>query len=507
MIEDEDAYKIVSSLLESESDSDEEYDTAKRIDELEHQIAQLQTANTRLKELALDIQKNPSRYEGRDIHEVFEEIERGEEVSVIPSSNSNESPHPLSTGILSPFQFMSYLPTELVENRPHEDKLGSNSGASADAFSVCAPSEPKKTTIQHRRRNGSFDGCASLYDYKGSIVNLSKYQPGCRFIQKQLDAARSGDEGARLVKLVLDEVMPSLEEVLTDTYGQYLIPNLVAHCSTEQRIAIIEAIKPNIFELSCSKKKDTHTQIKLILCPFFIDTYGSHGLQKMLAPLSDAEAELFGQALDRHVLALSKDPKGNYILQTYLKTFGPGPRVQFIVDRLCEHISQVSMDKVGCTVMCKCVENGSEEQRRQIVHLVAQNVCEFVQDQFANYVVQDVLNVCDGALASLVVHRLFGKVAPLCFQKFSSNVVEKCLEASTGRPEFERLYDEIVGSEAMLKKMLQDPYGNFVVQKLLDTSNAEQHERLTRVINPLIKDIKTSQYAIHIHKKLNRQQN
>lgn len=163
------------------------------------------------------------------------------------------------------------------------------------------------------------------------------------------------------------------------------------------------------------------------------------------------------------------------------------------------------MNKVGCTVMCKCIENGNEEQQRQIVDLVANNVYEFVQDQFANYVVQDVLNVCGKPLASIIVRRLYGKVTPLCFQKFSSNVVEKCLETSTGRPEFEQLYAEIMGSEKMLRKMLQDPYGNFVVQKLLDTSNSEQHARLTEAINPLIKDLKTSQYAIHIHKKLNKQ--
>lgn len=225
----------------------------------------------------------------------------------------------------------------------------------------------------------------------------------------------------------------------------------------------------------------------------------------MLGHLNDAEAKLFGEALNQHVQALSKDPKGNYILQTYLKTFGPGPRIQFIVDRLCEHICQVCTNKVGCTVMCKCVENGSDEQRQQIVTLVARDIYEFVQDQFANYVVQDILSVCSEQLVSTVIHRLYGKVAPLCLQKFSSNVVEKCLEASAGKPEFDQLYAEIVGSEKMLRKMLQDPYGNFVVQKLLDTSNAEQYARLAGIINLLIRDIKTSQYAVHIHKKLSRQ--
>lgn len=272
MIDDEDAYKIVSSLLESESDSDEEYESAKRIDELERQLAQLQTANNRLKDLALDIQRNPYRYEGRDIHEIFGEIERGEEVSMPSIGNSNGSGHPFSTGMFSPFQYMSFLPIIPEEGGARTNKNDSNT----DTLSVSIPPEPKKAPGHQRKRssnNNNFDGDASLYAYKGSIVNLSKYQPGCRFIQKQLDAAaaKSGEEEgeeARLVKMVLDEVMPSLAEVLTDTYGQYLIPNLVAHCSTEQRVAIIEAIKPNIFELSCSKRWGKKKRTRL--SPFFV---------------------------------------------------------------------------------------------------------------------------------------------------------------------------------------------------------------------------------------------
>ena len=55
-------------------------------------------------------------------------------------------------------------------------------------------------------------------------------------------------------------------------------------------------------------------------------------------------------------------------------------------------------------------------------------VCILLQDPFGNYVVQYVLelDIADASMA--VMNNLFGHYADLAQQKFSSNVVEKCLK-------------------------------------------------------------------------------
>lgn len=269
MMEDEDMYKIVSSLLESDSESDER-DATKRVCELERQIALLRVSNRKLRELVLDIKSNPSWYENKDISEIFEEIESNTAAKSPPQSvqSIKELALPFSTDMFSfpPINFWSVDP-DIDGPSPRRLEASSIPSTPAEMKFMLPPStsdisalppDPKKQPAQQKRRRKSLESNflsddISLDDYRGCIIGLSKYQPGCRFIQKKLDTAKDKDEEARLVKMVLDEVFPSLVEVLTDTYGQYLIPNVVAHCNTKQRVSIIEAIKPNIFELSCSK--------------------------------------------------------------------------------------------------------------------------------------------------------------------------------------------------------------------------------------------------------------
>ncbi|KAL5559068.1 hypothetical protein UlMin_035279 [Ulmus minor] len=61
-------------------------------------------------------------------------------------------------------------------------------------------------------------------------------------------------------------------------------------------------------------------------------------------------------------------------------------------------------------------------------------------------------------------------------QKFASNVVEKCL--TFGSPEeHQLLVDEMVGTtdenEPLQVFMMKDPFGNYVIQKVLETCNDE----------------------------------
>ena len=305
-MEDEDIYGIVSSLLDSDSSSEEEkqeqqqqqslkWDATKKIVDLEHQVqemdtkvSQLQAANKRLKDLVFDVKRNPSQYEGKDITQLLRDIDSNATTS--PRSGDSDSINdlvlPFEAGIFAPLSFLSLDPgNDVGRDGPAPQKpqqFASSSSSSAPASTGLSPvvipcdSKAQLEQGQHRhqqprKRSKSFEGRLlsggiTLYDYKGSIVGLSKYQPGCRFIQRQLDTSKDASEEARLVEMVLDEVMPSLAEVLTDTYGQYLVPNIVSHSSSAQRTAIIQALAPKIYELSCSKA--TAPSPAILLCVF-----------------------------------------------------------------------------------------------------------------------------------------------------------------------------------------------------------------------------------------------
>ncbi|CAM9783576.1 unnamed protein product, partial [Hapterophycus canaliculatus] len=92
------------------------------------------------------------------------------------------------------------------------------------------------------------------------------------------------------------------------------------------------------------------------------------------------------------------------------------------------------------------------------------------QDPYGNYVVQYILGICSREEAAILVEVPIGKVAMLSMQKFSSNVIEKCMD---------RASEEMISVHALalpvspacqptlLCAIVADQYANYVIQKTL----------------------------------------
>ena len=105
-----------------------------------------------------------------------------------------------------------------------------------------------------------------------------------------------------------------------------------------------------------------------------------------------------------------------------------------------------------------------------------------MQDAYGNYVVQYVLDVCGDDEVHSVCESVIGKVCILAVQKFSSNVMEKCLERCTDRVREEYL-NELNDSDR-LRELMMDPFGNYVVQRALSVSTHAQAIRLVETMKP-----------------------
>jgi len=237
----------------------------------------------------------------------------------------------------------------------------------------------------------------------------------------------------------------------------------------------------------------------LLISSFACHTYGIHGVQKILEYLTDDQVETFIDVIRPTVISLGKDAKGNYLLQSFLKQFTP-EKNQFIFDAVNGNVLDVCTHKVGCTLVNKCIDHANPTQLHTIMDSVAKYCLPLVQDQFGNYVVQHILNN-KPSFAPIISKSMLGSIPMLCVQKFSSNVIEKCLQVSVNKnPE---IYDAIMKevTEANLLELLQDKYANFVIQTALDVANDDQHAHLVKMILPYIHQIKIP-YVMHIQKKI-----
>lgn len=318
--------------------------------------------------------------------------------------------------------------------------------------------------------------CTSLEEIVGQIYPLTKYQAGCRFLQKKLEEQPDQQH----VTLVFNEVFDHLIELMTDPYGQYLVPKLMKHCDKAQRQAIVTKIAPKIVTFACH-------------------TYGIHGVQKILEYLTDDQVQVFIDVIRPSTIQLSKDNKGNYLIQSFLKQFS-SERNQFIYDGINAHCVDVATHKVGCTLVNRCIDYANEVQLNTLITQIASHCLDLVQDQFGNYVVQHILSTKPHFAPKIIVAML-GHIPELSVQKFSSNVIEKCLQVSvSSTPD---LYAAIIKeiTDADLLALLQDRYANFVIQTALDVADDSQHAKLVKLILPYIHQIKTP-YVMHIQKKI-----
>ncbi|GAM25949.1 hypothetical protein SAMD00019534_091240 [Acytostelium subglobosum LB1] len=313
----------------------------------------------------------------------------------------------------------------------------------------------------------------TLEEITGQIYHLTKYQAGCRFLQKKLEESPDAEH----VTMIFKEVYEHLIELMVDPYGQYLIPQLMKYCDNNQRKMIVDKIAPKVETFACH-------------------IYGIHGIQKVLQYLAPEQVQSIVDSISDKVISLSKDAKGNYLIQSFLKQFSPEVN-QFICNAIMDNVVEICTHKVGCTVVNRCIDFANKEQLEALIKKINSHSLELVQDQFGNYVVQHLLSN-NKSYASQLIKSLLGNIGELSVQKYSSNVIEKCLQVADTET-YESIIKELM--EADILVLLQDKYANFVIQTALDVADDQQHARLVKLIVPYIHQIKTP-YVIHIQKKI-----
>lgn len=124
---------------------------------------------------------------------------------------------------------------------------------------------------------------------------------------------------------------------------------------------------------------------------------------------------------------------------------------------------------------------------------IISNALILSQDPFGNYVVQYVFELEGSWARTEVLNQLEGYYRYLSMQKYSSNVVEKCLKYA-GEEQFARIIQEFM-DHPQLDQMMLDPYANYVIQTALNHSKGALHAALLEAIRPHIPALRTNPYG------------
>lgn len=349
-----------------------------------------------------------------------------------------------------------------------------------------------------------FDETLPFEHYIGHIYSLSQEQAGCRYLQKKLEEEEEEEEENEEEKeqqqqqeekkkgvfnAIYAEILPHASQVMADPFGNYLFQKLLKRCSGEQRRAILDRVCGDLVAISMSVQ-------------------GTRSVQKVIDYVrTEEEIAIVEREFRGNLVRMIQDLNSNHVVQRCIRTF-QSPGNQFIYDELTEdeNMVRVATHRHSCCVIQRCIDLGTPAQKRQIVDSVVRHVATFVEDQYGNYVVQYVVGLNIAGVSRRIATLLRGRFAELSMQKFSSNVVEKLMQADAATDPgdaVEVVVDEIVGCETV-DALLQDPFANYVVQTALSRASEAQRKVLSDLIACRAPVLKNSPYGKRILAKVHK---
>lgn len=324
---------------------------------------------------------------------------------------------------------------------------------------------------------------SKLEDFVGEIYILCKDQHGCRFLQRQLDLGK--EPGATVpydiaATMIFNEIYVKIVELMTDPFGNYLIQKLFECVSVDQRLILVKNCANDLVRIA-------------------LDPHGTRALQKLIECIgTPEESQIVIELLGPYVVSLSRDLNGNHVVQKCLQKLRPAEN-QFIFDAAAANCVEIATHRHGCCVLQRCLDHGNAEQRQMFLLEVARNATVLLLDPFGNYVVQYVLSRGDDQLIAIIVDHVKANFVGMSLHKFGLNVIEKSMRIS-------RLTKELVGvllkEEAHFNDLLNDAFGNYVLQTSLDVADRADFAKLSEALLPLLAGIKGTPHGRRILMKI-----
>ncbi|KAG8495029.1 hypothetical protein CXB51_012688 [Gossypium anomalum] len=302
--------------------------------------------------------------------------------------------------------------------------------------------------------------CFELSEISGHVVEFSADQYGSRFIQQKLETATPEEKS-----MVYEEIMPQALALMTDVFGNYVIQKFFEHGLPAQRRELACKLLGHVLSLSlqmygcrviqkaievvdldqkinmvheldgsvmrCVRDQNgNHVIQKCVECvpeeniQFIVSTffdqvvtlsthpYGCRVIQRILEHCKDPKTQ--SKVMDEilgSVSLLAQDQYGNYVVQHVLEHGKPHER-SIIIKELAGKIVQMSQQKFASNVVEKCLTFGGPAERQLLVNEMLGSTDEneplqaMMKDQFANYVVQKVLETCDDQQRELILSRI-----------------------------------------------------------------------------------------------------
>jgi mRNA-binding protein PUF3 len=196
--------------------------------------------------------------------------------------------------------------------------------------------------------------------------------------------------------------------------------------------------------------------------------------------------------LEKNPLLAVQDQNGNHVIQKVIERV-PLEYMHGIVEAFRGSVGKMSVNPYGCRVIQRLLEKVPEPQRRFFFEELHAEGDKLITDSYGNYVTQHVIEHGLPEDRSKVVDLIKAKYLLFSKHKFASNVVERCLVCGSDDQRRELVEAFIAKNdrgENELLNLLRDGYGNYVIQKLLETLSQEDYNTFVAALKPELEKCK-----------------
>jgi hypothetical protein len=232
------------------------------------------------------------------------------------------------------------------------------------------------------------------------------------------------------------------------------------------------------------------------------DQYGCRYLQRRVEAGDTRLIELVIADALPHLVALMTDPLGNYLCQKLIECATPALR-RAMLDSVRPSLVSVACHAHGTRAVQKLVECVREPEGIDILRQELQpHVLELTTDLNGNHVIQRCLAVLSAAHNQFVYDAITfnGACVSAATHRHGCCVLQRCIDHATPA-QYTQLVDDLV---AHLLSLVQDPFGNYVVQYALDGNAKRLADPVARVMTPKLAALASQKYSSNVVEKLLR---
>ena len=288
--------------------------------------------------------------------------------------------------------------------------------------------------------------------------NLFEYiitQKGSRKAQNLLNKMNEID-----VENLLNKLIPNLSLIMADKYGNYFSKKLIQICTFSQRIKILKNLDNNFIRISK-------------------DIYGTHPLQYLIELINmPEEKNIVLNYIINNELELSIDKRGTNVLKKFIISTKNEERNK-LDENILNIIDKLIINQYGAIILICLIKNSKNKEliHKTIVEYISNNKPLFyIQHPYSNYVIQALLLYTNMEYCEDIIKTISNNYLALSLKKNSNNVVEvliKCAKSSI----IKKIFNDVLYKNN-LEYLINNNYGNYVLEKLIGKLNKEERNML-----------------------------